>query len=337
MKSLFIIMVVYIGLYIYGQNLTNPFEAEKKESNAIIFKNNSLPVFRNDGKKLAHFYSKELITNYKNYQANQVNFHIYGSVKDVKSKNQENDSMKRINSPSEDVFIDADTAEFINLQNPVYLKNNVKMTYGNNTYLETEECQWTKKSDIIYFPKTLTVQSGSNLIKGEKGTFNTYEKNVTIEKDIVAFFEFFEHNFKKDSKSKPRLTKLTSEGPLVYNSNFQSIKLPHFSTIKNLDFTLVADQIELYLNDENKIQMLLAEGNVKINLIDKNVKAWCPKASIDFTDKTYNFMSIENQMPYIEMGGYRQTSNYITYNETTEILKAGPEVRSVKILSNSKE
>jgi lipopolysaccharide export system protein LptA len=330
-------MVVYIGLYIYGQNLANPFVNKKKEANAIIFKNNSVPVFRNDGKKLAHFYSKELITNYKNYQANQVNFHIYGAIKEVKSKDQDNDSMKKINSPSEDVIIDADTAEFINLQNPVYFKKNVKMTYGNNTYLETEECQWTKETDTIYFPQTLTVQSGTNLIKGEKATYNTYEKNVTIEKNIISFFELVDHKFNKASKNNAKLTKLTSEGPLVYNSSHQSIKLPHFSTIKNLDFTLIADQIELYLNNENKVQLLIAEGNVKIVLLEKNVVAWSPKASIDFTDKNYHFIEKNNVSPYIEMNGYRQTASYITYNETTELLKAGPEVRSVKIISNSKE
>ena len=37
------------------------------------------------------------------------------------------------------------------------------------------------------------------------------------------------------------------------------------------------------------------------------------------------------------MNGYRQTAAHITYNETTEILKAGPEVKSVKIIPEAKE
>lgn len=338
MKSLIIIFIIYVSIYFYGQSLPNPFVSDQIENNTLVFKNNSLPLFRKDGRKLAHFKCQELITDYQAFQTNKINIHLYAFTENLEKKNVVTSAYQKFKSPPEDIFLDADKSEFKNTFEIIYFKNNVRMTFGKSTYLETEECQWIQKEETIYFPLSLTLQSGNNLIKGEKATFDTRVKNVIIEKNIVSFFELADYKtIKVATKDQEKLTKLTSIGPLLYNNNFQSVKLPHATSIKNTDFTLSADQIEFYLNDENKIYLLKAEGNVKIKLIQKNVNAWCPKATIDFEDKKYHFMEKDNLTPFIEMNGYRQTASYITYNEITEILKAGPEVKSVKILPDAKE
>lgn len=337
MKSVFVILIIYLGIFLYGNSLPNPFAGEKEEDDKLVFKNNSLPIYRNDGRKLAQIDCQELITNYRSFTANNLRMHIY-AIPEKEDKSIEEKSLnQKFKSPGEDIYLDADLAEFINTNEPISFKKNVKMTYGKTTYLETEICQWTQKSETIFFPEALTLQSGNNLIKGETATFETKNKNVQIEKNIVSFFELAEHKSNKYSTKNENLTKLTSVGPLIYNNSHRSIKMPNSTTIKNLEFTLSADKIEFYLNDDNKIYLLKAEGNVKIILIEKNVVAWSPTVTVDFEDKNYHFMGKNSQFPFIEMNGYRQTAEYITYNDETEILKAGPEVKSVKIIHDSKE
>lgn len=338
MKSLFFILTLYICLYFYGSNMPSPFQKEAVENNNIVFKNNSLSVFQKDGTKLTHLNCKELITDYHNFQANVASFHVYGSSENNRNKNEPLKPKEKFKQPQEDVFIDANLVNFVSTNDPIIFKENVKITYGKETYLETEECSWNPKDECFHFPQSLSVQSGNSLIKGDKATFDTRDKNVNIESNITSFFTFVNTSEKKPTLIKDeKLSKLTSVGPLIYNNIFKSVTLPHSTTIKNSDFTLSAEKIEFYFNDENKIQLLKAEGNVKINLLQKNIVAWSPKATIDFNEKNYYFTEKDNLTPFVEMNGFRQTSSYIIYNEKTEILRAGPEVKSVKIAPDAKE
>lgn len=340
MKSIFIILVIYICIYFYGQSMPDPFVANKNENaqDSLIFKNNSLPIFRNDGQKLAHFKSQEFSAGNDFYHAKNINIHIY-SINDKKEKKSiEENINQKIKLPPEDVYLDADIAEFASSLEPISFKGNVKMTFGKSTYLETQECQWSKKTETISFPNTFSMQTGNNLIKGEIGTFNTLDKDIRLEKNIVSFFEFADYKIEEQSSTeKDKLSKLTSIGPLIYHNSYRSIKLPNFTTIKNKDIILSADKIEFYLNDENKIHLLKAEGNVKIKFTKKDIFAWGPKAVINIADRLYHFTESQNLPPFIEMNGFRQSAAYIYYSEATEILRAGPDVKSVKIIPDSKE
>ncbi len=339
MKSLIVIFIIYLLLFFYGQNLPIPFQAGEESKEAITFKNNSISIFRNNGEKLAQLNCEVLTTDYKSYQADMATFKIFAYSK-KKNETSHNSSSKNssFESPEKDFYVDAAKAIFINPNEVISFQNNVKITYDTNTYLETEDCFWYPKTEILHFPKLVSIQSGDNFIKGENALIDTLAQTAIIQSNIVAFFMNANPSETSSTLIKnEKLTKLTSAGPLLFNKSFKSITIPSATTIMNSDLTLTADSIEFIFNDENKIQHLKAEGNVKVNLLQKNVKAWSPKATIDFDDKNFYFIEKDKTQPYIEINGFRQTASYITYNEETELLKAGPEVFSVKILPDSNE
>lgn len=339
MKSLIFIFIIYLGLFIYGQNLPNPFQGDEQKNTPITFNRNTMSIFRKNGEKLANLHCQVLITDNKSYQAETASFHVFSYPKSKKEESvgpiKEN---KKIESPEKDFFVDAGKATFANPNEVISFQNNVKMTYGTDTYLETEECFWDPKTENLHFPKLVSVQSGSNFIKGENATIDTLSKSAIIQSNIISYFLFTNSSeISSTLIDKEKLTKLTSAGPLLFSNSFKSISIPNLTTISNADLTLTADKIEFIFNSENKIQHLKAEGNVNVNILKKNVKAWSPKATIDFDDKNFYFIENDKILPYIEINGFRQTAAYLTYNESTEILKAGPEVNSVRILPDSKE
>jgi len=338
MKSLITIFIIYLLLFFYGQNLPNPFLGSEETNEVITFKNNSISIFRNNGEKLAQLNCEVLTTDNKTYQAEIASFKIFAlSKKKTEHPPSRNDNTN-FESPEKDFYIDAAKTIFINPNEVISFQNNVKMTYDTNTYLETEQCLWNPITETLHFPKLVSVQSGYSFIKGENALIDTLAKSAIIQSNIVAFFIFTNPSEMNSPQYKnEKLTKLTSSGPLLFNKSFKSISIPSSTTIMNSDLTLTADSIEFIFNDENKIQHLKAEGNVKVNLFQKNVKAWSPKATIDFDDKNFYFIEKDKTLPYIELNGFRQTASYITYNEETELLKAGPEVFSVKILPDSNE
>jgi lipopolysaccharide export system protein LptA len=339
MKSLILIFIIYVGLFIYGQNISNPFIGEKETSDAITFHQNTLSIFRKNGDKIASLHCSELITDNKTYQANTATFQVFSFPKNKTNEGfQVSQKKSNFESPQEDFFVDARQAIFISKNDPISFKKNVKMTYGTETFLETDECFWEPKTENLFFPKSVSIQSGNNFIQGENAIIDTQSKTAIIESNIISFFLITNTSDTNHTIiKKEKLTKLTSAGPLLFNNSFKTISFPNPTTITNSDLTLTADKIEFFFNSENKIQHLKAEGNVNVQIHHKNVKAWSPKATIDFDDKNFYFMEKDKISPYIEMNGFRQTASYLTYNETTEILKAGPEVNSIKILPDAKE
>lgn len=337
MRSVLIIIFIYIGLFFYGENIAVKAPEREEVNEKVILKNNRLPLYRGNGSKVSDFSCEILETDYTEFIATKIKAHIYPK-QESETKSKDFIETQNIKLPPEDILLDADKAYFSRTKTPIALEGNIKMTFGQTVFLAANICKWDRESDLLHFPDQFSIQKGNHFISGKNVTFNSKDKDIKIEKDIVAFFEMTENKETNQNNSKNGiLSKLTSKGPLLYKNSFKSIKLPNKSEIKNQKYTLQANAIEIILDENNKIEILNAEGDVKIHLLEKNIFASSPKATLDFKERNFNFMSTTEITPYIDTNGFRQSASYITYNENTGIMKAGPEVKSVKIPGDANE
>lgn len=328
MKSIFIILILYIALYWYGSNIKIPTVTRdnKELENSLIFNENHLSIFNDTGDKTADIKCKKVVIKSDTQQNfEDVHIHMFKTKqnKKISTKSKFSDEI------NDDLYLDARKGTYDKAKDSFILEENVQITIGDSTYFKSNKVTIINENQIE-FPSLIYLQRDGNIYTGELATYNTDKSNATIEKDIHCFFKMMKKSLNKQKKT-PLLTELKSAGPLVFNGLKKEIMIQSKTIIENKEMIIKCNQAKLFLDEQNSLERIESVGLVQIEIKNKNITATAPKAYINLKTNIFTLKSTKNKKPFIIINEYKQTASYIIFDNNTEILKAGPIVESIKI------
>ncbi|PCJ55495.1 MAG: hypothetical protein COA79_20560 [Planctomycetota bacterium] len=330
MKSVFIILVLYLALFWYGSNIEIPnvIRENNENENSLTFNDNHLSIFNNKDQKTVDIKcSKATIKANNHYYFKDIRLHFYHTNKTVKTNQFISDQL------NENLYLNAINGTYNKKKKTFVFENDVEITLGHSTYFKSSKVILIDDKKIM-FPSEIFLQKDGNLFVGEKAEFDLITNDAIIKENIQCFFKV--QNQSIDQKStQPLLTELKSSGPLIFNGKTKEIFIYNKTIIENKELLIECKSAKLILDENNTLEKIESIGLVQIKIKKNNIVATAPKAFINLKLNIFTLNESSNRKPYIIINNSKQTAKYIIYDNNNGTLTAGPTVESIK-LNNTK-
>lgn len=203
---------------------------------------------------------------------------LEGTQVKIKNVNANSYGANSMNVTAESGMIDQ-------LSGEMQLRKDVIITNEDGSQLLTDSLDWSREKDVVSTKDEVLITDKKYTITGKGMEAKPGLKEGKIEEDVTVRVNT---NSKSDDPADGEFVTITSDGPMTLDqTNLVAVFEKNVIAVQ-LDRTLKADRIELYIDADNQIKEMVCIGNVEI--IQGENKSFAERASYNATKKTLTLM-----------------------------------------------